>query len=102
MLSTPRPASASHTDPLLPDPVVGEIDAFLQQMVTDLFPRSAHTPWDRGQPPILPSLALWGGLLVCVLQGWTTQTALWRLLSQHRLWSFPRFPITDQAVYHRL
>lgn len=99
MPATPPVASA---DSLPSAPVVGEVDAFLQQMVTDLFPLRPHAPWDRGRPPVLPFLALWGGLLVCVLRGWSTQAALWRLLSQRQLWSFPRFPVSDQAVYHRL
>lgn len=86
--------------PVPPATVVGDIEAFLQQVVTDLAP-DAHEP-KPGRPRILPALALWGGLLVCVLRGFTHQTALWRLLSQHGLWSYPRFPISDQAVYTRL
>ena len=42
------------------------------------------------------------GLLVCVLRGFGSQLAVWRLLSERRLWFFPRFPVTDQAVYKRL
>jgi hypothetical protein len=45
---------------------------------------------------------LWGGLLVCVLRGFASQTDLWRLVSQQGLWDYPRFPVTDQAVYNRL
>jgi hypothetical protein len=47
-------------------------------------------------------LALWGGLLVCVLRGWSSQLDLWRLLTAQRLWHYPRVAISDQAVYHRL
>jgi hypothetical protein len=50
----------------------------------------------------MPALALWGGVLVCVLRGYASQLALWRLLTQQGLWSYPRFPVTDQAVYNRL
>lgn len=82
--------------------MVGDIEQFLHETVARLEPDDGHSPWDRGQPRILPALALWGGLLVCVLHGWITQTALWRLLSQRQLWHFPRFPVTDEAVYHRL
>jgi len=42
------------------------------------------------------------GLLVGVLRGVTTQRGIWRLLAVHGLWSFPRFPVTDQALYNRL
>jgi len=52
-----------------------------------------------GRPRILPSLALWAGLLVCVLKGFSSKLDLWRLLSQHFLWSYPRFALSDQAVY---
>lgn len=45
---------------------------------------------------------LWSGLVVCVLQGWTTQTDLWRRLAQAGLWEYPRVLIGVQAVYHRL
>jgi hypothetical protein len=45
---------------------------------------------------------LWGGLLVCVLRGMSSQLALWRLLSWEGLWAYPRFAISDQAVYKRL
>ena len=53
-----------------------------------------------GAAPFLPALALWAGLLVCVLRGFGSQLALWRLLSERGLWFFPR--LTDQAVYKRL
>jgi hypothetical protein len=86
--------------PADPAAVVGDIEQFLQAVTAGLTPDD-HAP-RPGRPRILPSLALWGGLLVCVLRGFTHQTALWRLLSQHGLWSYPRFPVSDQAVYTRL
>jgi len=55
-----------------------------------------------GRPKVLPALALWAGVVVCVLRGQTQQLAVWRLLSLRRLWEYPRFPVTDQAVYNRL
>jgi hypothetical protein len=55
-----------------------------------------------GRPRALPSLALWAGLLVCVLKGFSSHLDLWRLLSHHQLWFYPRFPVTDQAVYDSL
>jgi hypothetical protein len=39
---------------------------------------------------------------VCVLRGFSSQLALWRLLSAGDLWHYPRFPVSDQAVYARL
>ena len=91
------PLSAPPTPPAA---VVGDIEAFLQAVVADLAPDEREAK--PGRPRIRPALALWGGLLVCVLHGFAHHTALWRLLSQHGLWSYPRFPVSDQAVYTRL
>ena len=38
----------------------------------------------------LPALALWAGLLVCVLRGFASQLDLWRLLTLGQLWDYPR------------
>lgn len=80
--------------------VVGEIEQFLRSVVADLAPDDEEPK--PGRPRIVPAVALWGGLLVCVLRGFAHQTALWRLLSQRGLWDYPRFPVSDQAVYTRL
>lgn len=82
------------------DPVVGDIEAFLPQTLADLEPEPQEPK--PGRPRILPALALWAGLLVGVLRGFSSQLALWRLLSQDQLWFYPRFPVSDQAVYTRL
>jgi hypothetical protein len=92
----PSPARAAPFPPL-----VGDIEAFLQQAVADLAPDPTQ-PVGRGRPRVLPALCLWAGLLVCVLRGFASQTDLWRLLTQQGLWDYPRFPLTDQAIYHRL
>jgi hypothetical protein len=39
---------------------------------------------------------------VCVLRGFSRQLELWRLLTLHGLWDFPRVSVCDQAVYDRL
>lgn len=75
------------------------VETFLHQMVSDVVP--LDTP-GRGRPRILPALCLWAGLLVCVLRGQSSQLALWRLLSQAGLWLYPRFEVSDQAIYKRL
>ena len=51
---------------------------------------------------MLPSLCLRAGLLVCVLRGFSSQLALWRLLSWTGLWNYPQVPVSDQPVYQRL
>jgi len=83
-----------------PAAVMGDIERFLQGVIAELTPEAAAPR--PGRPRILPALALWGGLVVCVLRGFAHQTALWRLLSQRGLWDYPRFPVSDQAVYSRL
>lgn len=82
-------------------PLIGDIEAFLRDAVTHLAPDPAESV-GRGRPRVLPALCLWSGVLVSVLRGFASQTDLWRLLSQQGLWDYPRFPVTDQAVYDRL
>ncbi len=82
-------------------PLIGDIETFLRQAIADLAPDPAE-PVGRGRPRVLPALCLWSGLLVCVLRGFASQSDLWRLLTQQGLWDYPRFPVTDQAVYDRL
>ena len=98
MTTTTAPAAA-----LPATPVVGEIEAFLQTAIAQMPPDAVETARPGpGRPRILPSLCLWAGLLVCVLRGFRSQLALWRLLTGGNFWFYPRFPVTDQAVYARL
>jgi len=77
------------------------IEEFLREMIERLEP--IHTdPLGRGRPRVLPALCLWAGVLVCVLRGWSSQLGIWRLLREKGLWEYPRFAISDQAVYKRL
>jgi len=80
--------------------LVGEIEAFVRRVATELVPDPDVRT--RGRPRIVPAVCLWAGLLVCVLHGGTAYAELWRLLSLHGLWDYPRFGITDQAIYKRL
>src|SRR5688500_8163624 len=86
----------------LPLPGVGEIEGLLRELIGHLTRDGWVRPAARGRPPLLPAAMLWSGLLVCILQGWTSQADLWRLLAQAGLWEYPRLAISDQAVYHRL
>lgn len=78
-----------------------EIEDFLRAIVEQLSP-IRNDPVGKGRPRILPALCLWAGVIVCVLHGWNSQVGIWRLLNQKGLWNYPRFPITDQAIYKRL
>ena len=83
------------------DSLIGEIEDFIHTLVVDMSP-GPPAAIGPGRPTILPALALWSGLPLCVLRGFNAQLDLWRLLRDHRLWEFPRFLISDQAVYKRL
>lgn len=82
--------------------LIGDVEAFLRSAIERLEPETIDQPRRRGRPRILPALCLWAGLLVCVLSGFSSQLALWRLLTSFGLWAYPRFAIGDQAVYKRL
>jgi len=83
------------------DVAIGDIERFLQEMITNLTPKAAPRP-GPGRPQVLPGLCLWVGLLVCVLRGFASQLALWRLLALKGLWAYPRLALSDQALYKRL
>lgn len=82
-------------------PALDDIEAFLRQLLADYQPPPAALP-PRGRPTVLPALALWTGLLICILRGWSSQLELWRLLTSGRFWDYPHYAIGDQAVYRRL
>jgi hypothetical protein len=84
-----------------PATALTQVETFLAQTITALEPEAPAQP-SRGRPRILPSLCLWLGLTVCILRGKRHQRDLWRLLAHGNLWSYPRFAISDQAVYNRL
>lgn len=89
--------------PPTPSPGLDEVEAFLCAAVADLTPAApAAGARGPGRPAVLPAVCLWAGLLVCVLRGFSSHLALWRLLAGRGLWHFPRAAISDQAVYHRL
>lgn len=78
-----------------------QIEQFLQELIERLEPRPKDLA-GRGRPRILPAMCLWAGVIVCVLRGWNSQLKIWRLLSHTGLWNYPRFAISDAAVYKRL
>ncbi len=100
------PAENSSADPTRPPlPVAHELEAFLRQLLepapaAPTGPRTPPAP-GPGRPPTLPAVALWAGLLVGILRGLAGQRDIWRLLTCHGLWDFPRFEVTDAALYQR-
>lgn len=83
------------------DPTLESIEGFLRKMVEGLEPIRSD-PVGRGRPRVLPALCLWAGVVVCILRGWGSQLAVWRLLQSKGLWEYPRYAISDQAIYNRL
>lgn len=84
-----------------PKATIDQIEEFLQGIIEKLEPIRTD-PVGRGRPRILPAACLWAGVLVCILRGWNSQLGIWRLLARKGLWEYPRFAISDQAVYKRL
>ena len=100
-LAESGPAAAAVEDR---EPVVGEVEAFLREAISVLEPDLVATE-QRGPGStrrILPAMLLWSGLMVCVLEGFGQQLALWRLLTLKGLWGRPPLALSDQAVYKRL
>lgn len=79
-----------------------QIEQFIGEVVAAFQPEDPNAPGKRGRPRIVPALCLWTGVLLCVLRGLRHQRALWRLLTQGSLWFYPRFAVTDDAIYKRL
>jgi hypothetical protein len=82
--------------------LLDRVETVVQQVLADLDPAPADRRAGPGRPRVLPAFALWAGVLVCVLRGMASQRAIWRLLTSRGLWHYPRFPISDEAVYRRL
>ena len=85
--------------------LVAQVEGLLRGLVADLAPEPAPPLGGGrgpGRPRVLPALCLWAGVLVCLLHGGTAYAEVWRLLTLLGLWEYPRFAVTDQAVYARL
>ncbi|HEY1351183.1 MAG TPA: hypothetical protein VGF67_16305 [Ktedonobacteraceae bacterium] len=76
------------------------IEELLKTVITGL---GKHMePEHMGRPRSGPSRSLWMAILVAVLQGMTSQRAIWRLLATGGWWGLPRDDISDHGVYKRL
>lgn len=83
------------------EPALDDLESVVRELLEGCQP-DLDAPAARGRPPILPALVLWSGLLVCMLRNFSSQLDLWRLLTSGRFWDYPRYPVSNQAVYHRL
>ena len=71
-----------------PAPALADVEAFLCEAIGQLAPevrRGARA----GSPARAARAVLWAGLLVCVLRGFGSHLALWRLLSGQRAVALP-------------
>lgn len=59
-------------------------------------------PPGPGRLPVVPAMLLWTGLLVCLLRGFSSQLDVWRKITTHGLWRYPRVEVSDMAIYQRL
>jgi hypothetical protein len=80
--------------------LVDSIEGFLKPIIEALRPEPRGS--GPGRPRVLPAMALWAGVLVGVIRGFSAQLEIWRLLTATGLWDFPRFAVSDDAVYQRL
>ena len=83
---------------------IGNIEEFIRQCLEDMEPDRRRK--GLGRPRILSAMrSCEPKNLKCRHSGYIgfgSQLAVWRLVSERGLWFFPRFPVTDQAVYKRL
>lgn len=82
---------------------VGDVAAFLEGIARELEPAvDPPRPAGPGRPRVMPSLCLWGALLLGVLEGGASQRAVWRRIADLGLWHYRPLAVSDQAVYARL
>lgn len=86
----------------VPLPTVGEISAFLEEIAAGLVPELDPEPSGRGRPRVLPSLLLWGAMLLTVLERQPGQRAIWRRIADLGAIGYRPLAICDQTVYTRL
>ena len=98
---SPIPPVADPVTAPVSEPGLGDVRQFLRLAIGQLQPEPARTG-TRGRPRILPSVCLWAAMLVCVMDGFSSQLALWRRLTVIGLWEYPRYRVSDAAVYKRL
>ena len=83
--------------------LIEDIEDFLQQVMQAAAEvEEPRSPSQVGRKRILPSLVLWSGVVAAVLHGFTGQRAIWRLVGLEGMWHYPRYEVSDQAVYNRL
>ena len=98
------PAPPTPPTPAASDLTLDLLETTLRDLLRTALPDPAASPRRAGpgRPATLPAVALWTGLLVGLLRGFTAQREIWRLLAVYGLWDWPRFNISDSAFYQRL
>lgn len=80
--------------------LIRSIEDFLKPILMELNLAAPRT--GPGRPWVLPAVALWAGVLVGVVRGFSSQLEIWRLLTASGLWDLPHYAVKDDAVYQRL
>lgn len=91
------------TENLNPEQALSKnIENLLQEIVETSEPLATADAYYAGRPTTLPALVLWSSVLVAVLRGFTSQLAIWRLLTWKGFWDYAPYQLSDQAIYNRL
>lgn len=94
-MPTPEPTA----DPAR-EQLITSIEEFLKPILVEMSAATARS--GPGRPWVLPALALWAGVLVGVIRGFSSQLDIWRLLTATGLWELPHYTVKDDALYKRL
>ena len=94
----------THNLPQEEESLASTLESFLQEMMDLVSQETAEKEpsTKAGRKPILPSIMLWSAVLVGLLRGYSSQAAIWRLISWKGFWKYPEVKVSDQAVYDRL
>ena len=94
----------NHNLPQEEEKLASKLESFLQEIISIVSEKQNKTeiPTKVGRKKILPSVVLWSAVLVGLLRGFTSQTAIWRLISWKGFWHYEAINISDQTVYNRL
>jgi hypothetical protein len=83
-----------------PEETLSSVEDFLREHLPLFGPMQKEN--NLGRQRVLPELALWSGLFVCILRKNFHQNDIWKLLTLYGVWGDKLYKLKDQAVYNRL
>lgn len=91
------------TENLKPEQTLAQnIEGFLQEIVETSESLPNTNSYYAGRPTTLPAFVLWSSVLVAVLRGFTSQLAIWRIITWDGFWGHTPYEVSDQTIYNRL